>query len=96
METISIKEHFEKILEEKDKALHAALIANEKRLDLLNELRSGVATKDQVDALEKIVDELKTTTTASQGKSAGYAQFVGWIVAAIATAAAIGGFLIKL
>ena len=68
-EHISLKEYFEKILEEKDKALNAALIAvkaenqkteiaAEKRFDLLNELRGDVATKAQLQALEKVVESL--------------------------------------
>jgi uncharacterized OsmC-like protein len=68
-EYISLREYFEKILEEKDKALNAALIAvkaenqktevaAEKRFDLLNELRGDVATKAQLQALEKVVESL--------------------------------------
>lgn len=93
-ETVSLKEHIEKILEEKDKALAAALIAvkeenrkteiaAEKRFELLNELRSGVATKDEVRALEKIVEDLKSSRDKGEGKTTGYAQFIGWIIAAI-------------
>lgn len=85
--TIKLKEYFEAILNEKDKALQAALaavkeenrkteIAAEKRFDLLNELRSGVATKDQLEALEKVVDDLKTSRDTSQGKTYGLSQ--GW------------------
>ena len=93
--TVTLLYHIEKILEEKDKALAAALIAvkeenrkteiaAEKRFELLNELRSGVATKDQLQALEKIVEDLKTSRDKGEGKGAGVQQFIGWIVAAIA------------
>ena len=86
----TLKEHFEAILIEKDKALSAALIAvkeenrkteiaAEKRFELLNELRSGVATKDQLLALEKVVEDLKSSRDKGEGKSAGYSQFIGWI-----------------
>lgn len=92
---ISIKKYFERILIEKDKALNAALISSDKRLDLLNELRSGVATKDEVRALEKIVEDLKESRDLGKGKGAGVAQFIGWIIAAIATATALIGFLIN-
>jgi hypothetical protein len=68
-EHVNLKEYFEKILEEKDKALNAALIAvkeenqkteiaAEKRFDLLNELRGDIATKTQLQALEKVVESL--------------------------------------
>lgn len=86
------------MLDEKDKALQAALIAvkeetrkteiaAEKRFELLNELRSGVATKDQLYALEKVVDDLKSSRDKGDGKSTGYTQFIGWILAAIAVIA---------
>lgn len=101
-DTVTLREHFEKILEEKDKALAAALIAvkeenrkteiaAEKRFELLNELRSGVATKDEVRALEKIVEDLKSSRDKGEGKGAGITQFIGWILAAIA----VIGFILK-
>lgn len=82
MKKVHLKEYFEKILEEKDKALAAALIAvkeenrkteiaAEKRFELLNELRSGVATKDEVRALEKVVEDLKTSRDTGVGKGLG-------------------------
>jgi nitric oxide reductase large subunit len=78
----TLKEYFESLLIEKDKALSAALIAvkeenrktetaAEKRFELLNELRSGVATKDQMHALEKMVDDLKTSRDRGEGKGQG-------------------------
>lgn len=101
MKKVTLLYHIEKILEEKDKALAAALIAvkeenrkteiaAEKRFELLNELRSGVATKEEVRGLEKVVEDLKVSRDIGSGKNAGYTQFIGWIVAAIS----IIGFLI--
>lgn len=55
MGDISLKEHLTELRKADQRALDAALIANEKRLDSLNELRQGVATSDQLEALEKIV-----------------------------------------
>jgi len=86
---------------EKDKALAAALIAvkeenrkteiaAEKRFELLNELRSGVATKDEVKALEKVVDDLKTNQNTSTGKGLGLHQ--GWIIL-IGIIGLIGGII---
>lgn len=94
-DTVPLLYHIEKILEEKDKALAAALIAvkeenrkteiaAEKRFELLNELRSGVATKDEVKALEKVVEDLKTSRDKGEGKGEGVGKFIGWIIAAIA------------
>lgn len=98
----TVKEHFERLLEEKDKALSAALIAvkeenrkteiaAEKRFELLNELRSGVATKDEVRALEKIVEDLKGKSDKGEGRSAGINWIMGLLIAAAAAAGAILG-----
>ena len=57
-DTVSLKEYFDALREADKDALKAALIAAEKRLDLLNELRQGVATTDQLNALEKVVSAL--------------------------------------
>ena len=83
--------HIEKILAEKDKALDAALVSLNSKLALLNELRSGVATKDEVTSLEKRVEDLKERIDKNEGKGAGIQQFIGWIVAAVV----ILGFIIK-
>jgi len=56
---IRLKEHIEKILDEKEKALNAALISNDKRLDLLNELRGDVATKAELKAVVEKIDTLQ-------------------------------------
>ncbi len=100
-ETVSLKEYFERILEEKDKAINIALAAAkesvikaenaaEKRFELLNELRQGVATKDQLGALEKVVDELKTSKDKSDGKGIGLNQ--GWVIL-IGLVGLIGGIV---
>lgn len=86
-----LQQYFEKILEEKDKALIAALTAvkeenkkteaaAEERFKLLNELRGDVATKTEVKALSKVVDDLKTefnkVRDTAAGKSSGLS--LGW------------------
>jgi hypothetical protein len=98
---VDLKEYVDRILSEKDKALEAALaavkeannkteIAAEKRFELLNELRSGVATKDEVRALEKVVEDMKSRQDKNEGKGEGIGKFIGWILAAVA----IIGFII--
>lgn len=57
-DTITLRDYFDALREADKDALHAALVAAEKRLDLLNELRQGVATTDQLNALEKVVSAL--------------------------------------
>lgn len=91
---VTLKEYFEKILEEKDKAINIALSsakesvikaenAAEKRFELLNELRSGVATKDQLGALEKVVDDLRSSRDTGTGKSSGISQSWAILLGAI-------------
>jgi hypothetical protein len=95
MEEVSLKEHFETLLEEKDKAIHVALVSLDKRLQLLNELRGNVATKDEIKALEKIVDELKANIDSGTGRRIGIQQFIGWILALIAFIAFIISIVVK-
>ncbi len=96
-----LKQYFEAILIEKDKAIQAALaavkeenrkteIAAEKRFELLNELRGGVATKEQLEALEKIVDVMKTNQATSQGRGLGLSQ--SWTIL-IGVVGFIGGII---
>lgn len=114
----TLKEYFEKIfiekdkywhgiLNEKDKALAAALIAvkeenrktevaAEKRFELLNELRSGVATKDQLVALEKMVDDLKTSRDKGDGRGSGMDKmWAGILVIVSALVGATISYLLK-
>ena len=104
---IDIKEFFERILEEKDKALQAALIAvkeenrktetaAEKRFELLNELRGGVATKEQVAAIQKEVNGLKERLDLLQGKSSGFTQSWGILVAVVTVTSIIVALISKL
>ena len=78
----SLKEHIEKIFEEKDKAISTALSSQEKailkaetaaerRFELLNELRGGVATKEQLEAVEKRVTDHQTRLDTIQGRDSG-------------------------
>lgn len=68
-----------------EKNVVTALTAIDKRLDILNELRTGVATVAQVEALEKIVDESKERVGKIENVKAGSELTIGKIYAAIAT-----------
>jgi len=103
----TLKEHFEALLAEKDKALIAALVAvkeenrktevgAEKRFDLLNELRDGVATKEQLEALEKIVNELKDRLNTSQGSLQGSQLTKGNLYATVIAMGAALGIIVLL
>lgn len=82
--TDTLKEYYDGILKEKDKALNAALVSLNDRLGLLNELRGGVATKEEIRALEKMVDDLKSSRDTGAGKNEGYVRYTGYIIAIIA------------
>jgi hypothetical protein len=112
----TLKEHFEKILAEKDKALVAALVSAkeavtvalssakeavavaeknaEKWRDSANEWRSAMNDKDKLlmtrsefvsykEATEKALQAEKSRGDRGEGKSEGYAKFIGWIIAGI-------------
>ncbi len=40
-----------------------------------------MATKDEVRALEKVVEDLKTKSDKGEGRSMGIGQMIGWIAA---------------
>jgi hypothetical protein len=78
-----------------DRAVQAALLAAkeavtkaelsaDKRFELLNELRIGVATTDQLDALEKLVAGIADRVTLAEGRLSGSAASRAGIYAAIA------------
>ena len=75
---VSIKEHFEAILEERDRlraqeiaAIRAAVekagTANDRRLDLLNEFRAQAADESKKYALRETVDTLATQISRLYG-----------------------------
>jgi uncharacterized tellurite resistance protein B-like protein len=83
-----------------DRAVQAALqaakeavlkaeLAADKRFELLNELRTGIATSDQLDALEKVVTDVAKRLDVLSGRSAGIGALVGWIVGAVGVAATV-------
>ena len=70
-------------------AVNKAELSADKRFELLNELRTGVATTDQLDALEKIVMELAKRMNRSEGAGAGRSTMYGWIIAAVGALATV-------
>jgi len=106
-------EHLRDLMDERDKRYEQRFLASEKetvtsrtdlqaRLDVLNELRGGVATTAEVEALEKILNELRTQITdlrervggreqRGAGMTAGWGILVGAILVAVAIFTAIRG-----
>lgn len=74
-------------------AVVKAEIATERRLEGLNELRQGVATKDQLDAMDRRLNELKETVSlflgTQSGRAGGLKDYIGWIVALAGVVAVI-------
>jgi hypothetical protein len=70
-------------------AVTKAELSADKRFELLNELRAGVATTEQIEALEKIVAELAKRLDRAEGAGAGRTAMYGWIIAAVGTVATV-------
>lgn len=66
-----------------EKAVTKAEVAAERRFELLNELRQGVATRQEVEALEKLILALQTEVSERRGKGLGLKDGWGYIVGAI-------------
>ncbi len=100
----TLKQHVDDILAEREKAVEAALVAvkeegrktelaAEKRFDLLNELRQGVATKEQVAALEKEIATLSTSVTRIDAVKQGSTEMRVLISGAVLLAISVLAFL---
>jgi len=83
---VSLRDYFEALLHERDKAITTQLDANEKRLGTLNELRGNVATKDELQALSQRVTDMKERIDRMDGRSTGLKDGWGWIVGAAGVA----------
>lgn len=99
------KEHLKELRAADQRAIDAALVAQEKaiikaenaaekRFELLNELREGVATKEQIEALDKVVDGLSSRLDKIDGKSNGVGASWGVLLGVIGGAATIIGVIL--
>ena len=98
--------HVREIIDERDKRYEQRFQSQEKalgeskedlkaRLDLLNELREGVATRAELAALEKVVEDLRDRINLREGKGLGFgsswAILLGAVTVAVALYLAFGG-----
>lgn len=98
--------HLRDIMDERDRryqqrfesdgvARENALDSINRRLDLLNELRQGVATDVELRALEKQVNELSKRMSEREGRgaglTAGWAVLVGALLLAVAIITVVRG-----
>lgn len=66
-----------------EKAVTKAETATENRLILLNELRTGVATKEQMDALSTRLSDMKERQDKLEGRGTGASALWGYVVGAV-------------
>lgn len=101
-ETVTLKEYTDALLAERDKrhtqrdhflerSIDTALVSLNKRLDLLNELRGNVATREQMDAVGLRVSDMKSTLDIIAGTSTGKAQSWAVLIASIVAVGALCG-----
>jgi hypothetical protein len=82
-------------LTEREKAIDKAEKGIGERLVLLNELRGGVPTKEQFEALSARFADLKERLDRYEGAGSGMSALWGYIAAAVATGVAIAALFIK-
>lgn len=101
----TLKHHYDQRFTDSDKAVEAALVAQEKailkaetaadkRFELLNELRDGVATKEQIEALDKLVDGVASRLDRIEGRTGGLNASWGYLVGIVGLAATIIGVIL--
>jgi hypothetical protein len=71
-------------------------IAIDKRLDLLNELRGNVATKDEVNALEKLVNVLTSRLERIEARGAGLNDGWKYLIGAVALVGSVIAIVVNL
>lgn len=102
-EDVPLKEYVDALLAERDlrhdlrerfmeKAVDTALVSINQRLGLLNELRQGVATKEQLEALSQRFDEIKATLDAIGGGAKAQWKFWAVLIASVT----MGGVLLSI
>jgi hypothetical protein len=79
-----------------EKAVTKAEIAADKRFELLNELRVGVATKSDYESQEKLIAALSSRLDKQEGKSTGLNASWGYLIGAIGLVSGLIGIFIAL
>jgi hypothetical protein len=102
----TLKEHYDQRFTDVDKAVSFALAAvekanaksetaAEKRFELLNELRDGVVTTEQLESVKTLVNGLNDRMNRADGKSTGLSSGWGYLVGAIGLASAVISILTR-
>jgi hypothetical protein len=94
-DTVSLRDYVDAMFHERGGQVETALASINQRLALLNELRSNVATKEQLDATHERITELRARIERMDGRSGGILQSWAFLVGAITIAGVIGAILAK-
>jgi hypothetical protein len=79
-----------------EKAVTKAETAADKRFELLNELRMGVATKSDYEAQEKLITSISSRLDKQEGKSTGLTSGWGYLIGAIGLISVVVSLFITL
>lgn len=93
---LAAKEAVQAALAAAKEAVAKAELSADKRLELLNELRTGVATTEQLEALEKVVTELSKRLDRSEGHSQGLSAGWAYLLAGIGAVATVIAVVLSL
>jgi predicted nucleic acid-binding Zn-ribbon protein len=85
---------YQQRFEASQEALKEALISINERLKTLNELRSGVATSGELQALEKLFNALATRVQQLESEKLGAGKLVTRVYAGIGAAVAVIGLIV--
>jgi DNA-binding transcriptional regulator YbjK len=78
-----------------EKAITKAEMATDNRLTLLNELRGGVATREQLEALAARLADMKERFDELKGRGAGANALWGYIAGAVGLLIAVAAFVTR-
>jgi phosphopantetheinyl transferase (holo-ACP synthase) len=88
---LAAKEAVQTALLAAKEAVIKAEVATENRLTLLNELRSGVATKEQMDAMAERLSDIKERQDRLEGRSAGLSDGMKVLISIVGLVIALVG-----
>lgn len=81
-------------LAEQQRSVATRVVADDQRFALLNELRQGVATKEQFEALALRLSDIKERLDRSEGHSEGLSAGWGLLIGAVGLAGAVIGIVV--
>lgn len=92
---LAAKEAVQAALTAAKAAVDKAELSADKRLELLNELRTGVATVEQLEAMDKVVTSLSKRIDMAEGRTTGKGVMWGYLVAGAGVLAAVLSLILR-